>query len=126
MWGRARQCKKDSGKQQRVGKVVDALDLEFGARLRQRANQDGSIDDKHQQHKPTANTGCHRACFPAQQNASPSDEEGGAGHVVDERAPGNPQGHLFFERDSRKTERMKKVFNTKNDDGDRNQYAPDS
>src|ERR1700693_685082 len=125
-WRRARERENRSGKQQRVRKVIDPLNLDCGARVGDLRDQDRRIDEQDQQHNPGTEISCRHPRLLAQQNACPGNQKNCACQIADEQASGNPRGHQFFERNSGASRWVQKMLNAKKYRGYSDQHAAHS
>src|SRR5712692_11862128 len=125
-WRRAGERENRSGKQQRVRKVVDPLNLDRSARVGHLRNQDRPIDEQDQQHNPGTEISCCHPRLPGQQNARTSNEKNCACQIAYEQAPRNPRGRQFFEWDSGASRWVQKMHDAKKYSGDRDQDAAHS
>src|SRR5438445_3553443 len=112
-WRGAGERENRSGKQQRVRKVVDPLNLGRGAGVGHLRDQDRPIDEQDQQHNPGTKISCPHPCLPGQQNARASNEKNCARQIANEQAPRNPRWHQFFERDSGASHWVQKMLYAK-------------
>src|SRR6266851_1836064 len=122
-WRGAGERENRSGKQQRVRKIVDPLNLGRGARVGHLRDQDRPIDEQDQQHNPGTKISCRHPRLLGQQNARTGNEKNCARQIADEQAPRNPRGHQFFERDSGASRWVQKMLSAKKKSGDRDQHA---
>src|SRR5229473_2655844 len=122
-WRGAGERENRSGKQQRVRKVVDPLNLDRGAGVGHLRDQDRHIDEQDQQHHPGTEISCRHPRLLGQQNARTSNEKNCARQIANEQAPRNPRGRQFFERDSGASRRVQKMLKAKKYGGDGDQHA---
>src|SRR5216683_2579583 len=125
-WRGAGERENRSGKQQRVRKVVDPLNLGRGAGVGYLRDQDRPIDEQDQQHNPGTEISCRHPRLLGQQNARSGHEKNCARQIANEQARRNPGRGQFFERDSGASRRVQKMLNAKKYGGDGDQHAAHS
>src|SRR5258708_31462948 len=125
-WRRAGERENRSGKQQRIRKIVDPLNLDRDARVGQLRNQDRPINNQDQQHNPGTEISRSQQRLPGQQNARTGNEKNCARQIAYEQAPRNPRGRQFFEWDSAAARWVQKMLDAKKYSGDRDQHTAHS